>query len=90
VLPLPESVPVLALPFVTPSTLQATEVLEDPETVAVKEVAAPEYKLVEVGLRATLTPGGGATTVITAESDSPGSAWLVALRVWFPAEFGAV
>ena len=69
VLPLPAMVPVPALPLAMPSTVQATAVLDEPETVAVKEVEAPAFKLVEVGFNVTVTTGGGATTVMAEEAD---------------------
>ena len=66
VAPLPVTVPTVALPVMTPSTLQVTAVLEAPDTVAEKEAVLPVSRLAEAGVMTTLT--GGAGTVMVDEA----------------------
>ena len=90
VLPVPESVPTVALPLAMPSTLQVTAVLVEPVTAAVKAWVPLAARLAELGVRLTATTGTGAATVMEAEALLEASALLVALRVWLPAAAGAV
>jgi hypothetical protein len=78
VLPLPVMVPAVLLPLATPSTVQATEVLVEPVTVAVRETVPLAARLEELGLKLTTT---GAATVMEAEADLLLSAALVARTV---------
>jgi hypothetical protein len=59
VLPLPVMVPTVLLPLATPSTVQATEVLVEPVTVAVRETVPLAARLEELGLRVTATGEAG-------------------------------
>ena len=87
--PLPERVPTGLLPPTAPSTDQVTEVLVEPETVAVKALVAPVVREAEPeGLRAMLT--GVAWTVTVADALDVVLAALVAVMVWLPAAEGAV
>ena len=88
VLPVPESVPTVALPLAMPSTVQVTAVLVEPVTAEVKAWLPLAARLEALGVRVTAMTG--AATVMTEEALLVVSAALVARRVWLPAALGAV
>ena len=90
VLPVPESVPTVALPLAMPSTVQVTAVLVEPVTAAVKAWLPLAARLKVLGVRVTAMTGTGAATVMTEDALLVVSAALVARRVWLPAALGAV
>jgi hypothetical protein len=72
-----ETVPVVELPPCAPFTLQVTAVLEEPETVAVKDCAAPVTKVAVVGEMLTEIEVAAVTVKFTAVELPPPGEGLV-------------
>ena len=89
VLPLPVMVPTVLLPFAEPSTVQITEVLVVPATLAARVRVPAVGRLAVPGVNVMETTGGGAT-VMVAEALFVVSAELVARTVWVQPLVGAV